>query len=331
MQSHSEPVDEDAEEDIIVLNYSVHYREWWKRVKVRANPDAHFGYDLAARLLARAQHFLLPVNGWVLDTHGALYGKYAPLLHLPFPITAFEFPVRRIVGINRAQGPGEIPSAKRIALCADHKVCKQFNIAQIAQDEWVCISIYYVEDAKMWMVYPVVNVVSRSRTIIVRESLREDSSELKQSLCAVGLGYEHARLPSLGEDWLDIRRERLAGADYVPEMVAYSDTRDELSAAVQALASLNCANVRTRLIAPSAALARKRQASGKLPLHSYHVLDLSEDENRVRIDGGGTHASPRRHLRRGHIRWLSQERSVFVRSCTVGNPVRGQVMKDYKL
>lgn len=44
---------------------------------------------------------------------------------------------------------------------------------------------------------------------------------------------------------------------------------------------------------------------------------------------GGTHASPRWHIRRGHWRQLADGRRVFVRACQVGDPGRGGVLKDY--
>lgn len=44
---------------------------------------------------------------------------------------------------------------------------------------------------------------------------------------------------------------------------------------------------------------------------------------------GGSHASPRWHVRRGHWRRLGDGRRVFVRACEVGNPERGGVIKDY--
>lgn len=44
---------------------------------------------------------------------------------------------------------------------------------------------------------------------------------------------------------------------------------------------------------------------------------------------GGTHASPRWHIRRGHWRQLADGRRVFVRECHVGDASRGGVIKDY--
>ncbi len=46
---------------------------------------------------------------------------------------------------------------------------------------------------------------------------------------------------------------------------------------------------------------------------------------------GGTHASPRWHIRRGHWRTLNNGQRVFVRECAVGDPARGGVVKDYRI
>ena len=42
---------------------------------------------------------------------------------------------------------------------------------------------------------------------------------------------------------------------------------------------------------------------------------------------GGSHASPRWHVRRGHWRQLGDGRRVFVRACEVGDPERGGVIR----
>ncbi len=56
------------------------------------------------------------------------------------------------------------------------------------------------------------------------------------------------------------------------------------------------------------------------------------DPERLRsasADLGGSHASPRWHLRRGHWRQMADGRRIFVRQCEVGDPERGGVVKDY--
>lgn len=46
---------------------------------------------------------------------------------------------------------------------------------------------------------------------------------------------------------------------------------------------------------------------------------------------GGTHASPRRHDRRGHQRKLSSGRTIWVKPCVVGNASDGRIFHDYEV
>jgi hypothetical protein len=94
---------------------------------------------------------------------------------------------------------------------------------------------------------------------------------------------------------------------------------------------LNCSNVKPIVVDPVAALNKKRARSGKTPFFSYHVLQI--DADRAQNGGGGQgggHASPRLHLRRGHIRALPDgKRTTFVRAHLVGDANKGHVKKDY--
>lgn len=67
---------------------------------------------------------------------------------------------------------------------------------------------------------------------------------------------------------------------------------------------------------------------------TWHQITIDPERLRVKStpqDGtpGGTQASPRWHIRRGHWRQLAENRRVFVRQCQVGDPARGGVIKDY--
>jgi len=96
------------------------------------------------------------------------------------------------------------------------------------------------------------------------------------------------------------------------------------------LSLLNCNNVGRVETKPSDEHQRRRKKQGKVPLFSYWTLTLKQSH----IQGpplGGTHASPRLHLRRGHIRRLSADRTVWVQQCVVGNKDRGMVHKDYSM
>ena len=64
----------------------------------------------------------------------------------------------------------------------------------------------------------------------------------------------------------------------------------------------------------------------------YRVVDIDPDRVKAAAAiAGGTHASPRWHIRRGHWRTLPNGRRTFVRECEVGDPDRGGVVKDYRV
>lgn len=96
------------------------------------------------------------------------------------------------------------------------------------------------------------------------------------------------------------------------------------------LAALQCTNIETTILPASVALNKKRITNGKSPFSDYHILTIrpSRTERRERT---GTHASPRQHLRRGHIRRLDETRTVWVNQCIVGSMAHGVVDKDYKM
>lgn len=76
---------------------------------------------------------------------------------------------------------------------------------------------------------------------------------------------------------------------------------------------------------------RRRAKKGKPPLsYDWHTVAIVPPQFR-REPLGGTHASPRQHERRGHWRVCASGQRVWVRNCTVGDPARGYVGKDYRV
>jgi hypothetical protein len=111
------------------------------------------------------------------------------------------------------------------------------------------------------------------------------------------------------------------------------DVCDE--AAVLAHFSLlcNCDNVApVKVFEPSAALIKSSVERDRIPPDEYYVLDCFLGEHAERADPqGGSHASPRFHVRRGHIRRLADGRRTWVRQCSVGDASSGIIDKDYRV
>lgn len=103
----------------------------------------------------------------------------------------------------------------------------------------------------------------------------------------------------------------------------------DVSALVNLCACLNCENVETETLAAPTALNKKREKKGRPPLFEYKTLVLTSRGASGGQSQGGTHSSPRIHLRRGHIRRIAPDRTVWVRPTVVGDKSRGVVHKDY--
>lgn len=102
-----------------------------------------------------------------------------------------------------------------------------------------------------------------------------------------------------------------------------------ISVLLQFIAASRCSNTMADVaISPPEKLNKKRRKAGKQPFFSYKVLTIGGFSSSASANAGGTHASPRVHLRRGHIRRLPNK-TVWVNAAVVGDKSRGMVTKDY--
>jgi hypothetical protein len=75
---------------------------------------------------------------------------------------------------------------------------------------------------------------------------------------------------------------------------------------------------------------RRKIAEGKAP--SYDWVTVTVEPSKAKAEHqGGTHASPRLHDRRGHMRRLPNGKTVWVKACKVGDVTRGIVFHDYEV
>lgn len=75
---------------------------------------------------------------------------------------------------------------------------------------------------------------------------------------------------------------------------------------------------------------RRKIAQGKQPSYEWRTVVI--EPRQARAEGlGGTHASPRLHDRRGHLRRLRSGKNVWVRPHKVGSAELGTVFHDYEV
>jgi hypothetical protein len=89
-------------------------------------------------------------------------------------------------------------------------------------------------------------------------------------------------------------------------------------------------HVTTEDIEPDARESRIRRIKGKGPLYTYKTLVIGAPKKRQGV-GGGTHASPRSHLRRGFYRTSRKGVRHWVNATMVMGETPGFVHKDYQV
>jgi hypothetical protein len=101
------------------------------------------------------------------------------------------------------------------------------------------------------------------------------------------------------------------------------------------LGALSCTNVRaeTYHVAPPAKINERRAREGKPPLFETKTLTIHVNPRtpNAHQSFGGGHASPRQHLRRGHIRRLETGKNVWVQPHVVGDSSKGSISKTYRV
>lgn len=75
---------------------------------------------------------------------------------------------------------------------------------------------------------------------------------------------------------------------------------------------------------------KRKIAQGKKPLYDWTTVSIEPRSVRNEPQGG-THASPRLHDRRGHLRRLKSGKNVWVKACKVGKAELGTVFHDYEV
>lgn len=336
-----------------VLNYSAHAIEDLRRL----SRELQFTWAMSsmimsklADILEKSVKFILPNAGQLLDP-ADLKQAHLELLKLPFPCVAFEAPWQR-EGVDEYESIltlGELPrtsATRRIALCwelgSEFGLSEEMtnNFGQKYPEGGVFVVPIFWQEAEWqpttlgaFLPYDnrpdLATSKSKASAIAISKVILADAAIGRRNKGTIGGEFEIFHV--LPEAF----QQSLSSFDCLDDALAqlgHFDTRDEIQMVVQACSVLNCANVGTAKIEAPVALNKKRMATGKQPFFSYHVLQLSGTSHSA--DGvrhNGTHASPRMHLRRGHLRRLA-DKTVWISASVVNaNSPRGVVVKDYQI
>lgn len=309
--------------------------------------DTHTAQDVKRILgwLEQAVVFALPDGGRLLDNMRPLSLDDIDILHLPYPVVALEYHVGEC---NRGNTIGEvvqtINTPRRIALCVDFtgEQAEQFcptvlnsrSACPVGTEGGVMVAaVCESTDSNMsgWFASSVGAVISR------------DQSGQSNPTLPPGLGIDEKDVYKATPNPLSFAMEPLVhsvasaaithyGHDRAMAY-AYADLIDELNATSSFIQAMACSNIIAERVPADHRLNKKRVKSGKIPYSDYHVLKIrlsgSKTENSRSVHGD--RRTPREHLRRGHIRRLSDGRRIWVNPCIVAAGSKGKAHKSYKV
>ncbi|MCT7328020.1 hypothetical protein [Ralstonia mojiangensis] len=334
-------------DQVQTLNYSAHaiedLREFERVVRGMAPESAR----VLRRLIDMLQHsvkFILP-NCCNLINPDDLRQAHLDLVRLPFPCVAFEAPWDKEDGIEQLGEFEQTPATKRIALCwearPEYELLPGLNDILHAFPEGgaFVLPIYWGPEFKKWTVALGGMFIPYENTAHERPMDESLPASRIANMATVEAGLARPKAKQFRAEPFYVLPEF-----YEKTLASYGgdkektyaqiilDSRDEALMLVQVCSVINCANVTTAEIGAPVALNKKRTEKGRQPFFSYKVLQLSDDHRVAgRAGVGGTHASPRMHLRRGHLRRL-ESKVVWVRPAMVNAGTSdGAVLKDYAI
>ena len=130
---------------------------------------------------------------------------------------------------------------------------------------------------------------------------------------------------------------------YLQSQEVWTITRNESLSLEYFLMLLNCKNVHPTEVKPSEKVNKKRVKNGKLPMYTYHVLEVSSISDGKKTAGDSDKnivgETNRLHICRGHFKQYSEQKPLFGKyeglywwqPSLRGSVQKGVVDKDYSI
>ncbi|MEE5092437.1 hypothetical protein V2H26_21045 [Xanthomonas euvesicatoria] len=330
------------------LNYCAHaiedLKSWSAQLRHTAPQTAHVMLRVI-ELLRTSVKFILP-NQCNLVAPDELRQAHLDLARLPFSCVAFEVPYEQESGLPPLPdlaGFQQHHATRRIALCWEPHPAYELlpglnDILQRFPDGGAFIvPLYWTPTDSKWNLgmggsfHPYKNELREYGT----SELLPASGIVNEALIEVGRATNKSKQFRSEPFFLqpELFEARLVMAHHGNRERAYAeihlDAQDEELFMIQACSVINCSNVTTAELPAPKMINKKREAKGKQPFFTYKVLQLTEERRTGGTGEGGSHASPRMHLRRGHLRRL-ESKTVWVKATMVNaSSSDGVVVKDY--
>jgi hypothetical protein len=335
-------------DQVTAHNYCAHaiedLRETTKMIGQMA-PQSAMAINKIIELLQKSVKFVLPNCCNIIEPED-MRQAHLDQVRLPFPCVAFEAPWD-----TEEAGPAYVgdfkqsPATKRIALCweptpgleilpgMNEQVLNRFPDGGV-----FTLPIYWGPEQNKWIAgmggcfipygsqMTPISLENQLPATKIAHSAKMDSGQAKAT------GQEFRSEPFyVQKEFFDQTVRHYGSLDKAYAQIIV-DVHDEQMILVQACSVINCENITTASIEPSASLNKKRHARGKQPFFTYKVLQINDGSRSAsKGSGDGTHASPRMHLRRGHLRRYP-DKTIWIRASMVNAEINnGFVVKDYSV
>lgn len=257
-------------------------------------------YQDLSDTLKNCVHIVLPQNGEIYRSNSAAErepptaDEIESLLGLPAPVCCFEYPWSYDQGLSL-----EEIAPKRITIVADAKQVYETQASGVA-----FISAAYMKKHNQWLVIP-------EAAVCLLDPIKFEKTDRGWKTAAY--------IKMLCGDDSDDRKEK-----------AMSDIFQDITAVTQCCHALRAgATLRERT--EKSSFRRYKMTKKGVGDFVYHVLELPSHISDQSATPQGTHASPRLHIRRAHIRKLPTGVLTFVKQCFVGDASIGVVKKYYEI
>jgi hypothetical protein len=260
-------------------------------------------FDAASKLLPIAQRFYLPSSRDILE--GKLIDQQIKdLVRLPYEVTA-------LISECDYFDPGEKPQELWKITVAFDPFGPVNEKIQIIRPEF-----FKPRSFAILSLMPTITKWPAWSTLPVMCALQFDDDQTGWKLEAM----------ILSKEFYEEQRE-LRARNGLRQLV--EEYIDDVASITNLCAILNLSNTSTVALPPPKGAQRSRQRKGKLPLYDYHILEVDGERWDSPYTSSGAGQGYRSHLRRGHIRRLSDDRYTWVRATYGHGSVDGFVDKDY--
>ena len=271
--------------------------------------------------LSHAVRFALPDGGVIFDDE--LRGIKGGSVRLPFQTITIEYFAKD----KPSEYNEDLRSAqKRLIYCFEAPASALGTIATRCPnaEHFIVVFSFYANEKGVWV--PCIMGVA-----IPSCWDETNGKELAKPLVPCRDEVRMAGIPiPFMRDMIESGIESI-GLEKLTQYAAH-DISGECRAVLELCEALSCTNVTHEPIEKiNPAVNARRVRDGKLPMYETRCLVINAGiKPSSGKNHGGTHASPRQHLRRGHIRRLHTG-NVWVNSCVVGSKDDGVIEKSYKV